>query len=88
MRIKGDIYEDGELILSDIDIFTHEDQSEGNLKSWGGSFESDRMLGIGDKEYEVFLSDGRKGKIIISECIHDEKYIIHFSGAGPLYMHK
>jgi len=84
MNIKGGIYEDDELILSDIDILLYEDQSEGGLENWDGSFESDQMLGLGDKEYEVLLSDGRKGKIIIGNCSHNEIYTVEFSGTGPL----
>ena len=83
-ELKGNIYKNGEIILRDINIFIYEHQSESGLKSWNGSFESEISPGLNDNGYEIELSDGRKGNILIGDCTHDEVHTVQFSGNGPL----
>ncbi|NIR38239.1 MAG: hypothetical protein GWO22_20370 [Actinobacteria bacterium] len=69
-----------------MDIYLSIEQSPSGT-SWGGSLEIPTNQPIGPGEYDLVLSDGRKGKIKVSEApspSNADTVPVPFQGSGEL----
>ena len=66
------------------DIVVRIQEEGGNIKSWKGEFESDKLILVG--RYRIELDDGRSGDMIINKMSAGShgQIRVAFQGSGPL----
>ena len=84
--VKGVLRTEGQVIISDLDVIVHVYKPPVGLKEWHGRFTLPQSVLLDATTYELCLSDGRKGKIIIIRVniSSGRDTVVEFRGTGPL----